>query len=265
MHLFFNSSMPRSGSELLQVILHQNPQIYASTTSPLLEYQFGARTNYELPEVQSQDPELMAKAFLTMCRGMAHAYYGAITTRPYVIDKNRGWSHYWEWVHQWQPNPKMICMIRDLRSILASMERIYRKNRFAPIGPDNPRELRNMTVSDRVQYWLNTQPVGLALQRTQDLFERKLADKILFVKYEDLCNNSRETMQRVYAYLGLPYFEHNFNQLQKTVVEIDRFFTPYGSHDIQPVLRAARVNDWVEELDNIQLTSWYQKNFQYEV
>lgn len=55
--LFFNSSMPRSGSELLQVILHQNPLIYASSTSPLLEYQFGARNNYNLPEVMSQEPD----------------------------------------------------------------------------------------------------------------------------------------------------------------------------------------------------------------
>jgi hypothetical protein len=56
--MFFNSSMPRSGSELLQVILHQNPLIYASSTSPLLEYQFGARVNYNLPEVTSQNAEL---------------------------------------------------------------------------------------------------------------------------------------------------------------------------------------------------------------
>jgi hypothetical protein len=91
MELFFNSSMPRSGSEVLQVILHQNPAIYGSVTSPLLEYQFAARGNYMLPEVQAQNKELMATAFLSMCRGMAESYYAPITTRPYIIDKNRGW------------------------------------------------------------------------------------------------------------------------------------------------------------------------------
>ena len=55
----FNSSMPRSGSELLQCILHQNDNIYASSTSPVLEYWFGARGNQNLPEVRSQPQELM--------------------------------------------------------------------------------------------------------------------------------------------------------------------------------------------------------------
>ena len=52
--LFFNSSMPQAGSELIQVLMHQNPDIYASPTSPLLEFLFGARSNMELPEVKSQ-------------------------------------------------------------------------------------------------------------------------------------------------------------------------------------------------------------------
>ena len=144
--------MPRSGSELLQVILHQNPQIYASPTSPLLEYQFAARANYDLPEVKAQASELMQTAFLRMCKGMADSYYSAITDRPIVIDKNRGWAHYYEWVEQWNPDPKIICMVRDIRSIISSMEKVYRKNRHRPIGPDNPTQLQNMTVDQRVNY-----------------------------------------------------------------------------------------------------------------
>ena len=67
----FNASIPRSGSELIQVLLSQNPKIYGSATSPLLEYQFGARQNYDLPEVKSQDPQLMFDAFINMCEQMA--------------------------------------------------------------------------------------------------------------------------------------------------------------------------------------------------
>lgn len=269
MKLFFNSSMPRSGSELLQVILHQNPQIYGSSTSPLLEYQFAARGNFQLTEVQAQEPTLMANAFLKMCRGMADGYYSAITERPYVIDKNRGWSHYWEWVNSWNPNPKMICMVRDLRSILASLERIYRENRHSPIGPDDPREIRNMTVAERVQYWLNTQPVGLALRRTRDLIERKIADKIMFLRYEDLCNQPVLAMQAVYQYLELPYFEHNFNQIEKKVFENDTLFGPYGSHKVQPALKQQDTQAWRKILGDItgidELVPWYFEFFKYEV
>jgi sulfotransferase len=272
MELFFNSSMPRSGSEVLQVILHQNPAIYGSVTSPLLEYQFAARGNYMLPEVQAQNKELMATAFLSMCRGMAESYYAPITTRPYIIDKNRGWSHYWEWVNQWCPNPKMICMVRDLRSILASLERIYQANRFMPIGPDEPRELRNMTVTDRVTHWLNAAPVGLALRRTLDLIERGVAEKVLFVRYEDLCQYPQASLSRIYDYLELPSsfrYEHDFGNIKKEIEENDSLFSPYGSHKIEPILRGYRPKDWLPVLNNVtgieDAARWYFEYFKYEV
>lgn len=261
--------MPRSGSELLQVILHQNPKIYGSATSPLLEYQFGMRANYELPEVKSQDPKIMFNAFQSSCRAVAQGYYEAVTDRPIVIDKNRGWSHYYEWVDQWNPNPKMICMVRDLRSIIASMERIFRKNRHNPTGPDNPAKLQNMTVDQRVNHWLNTQPVGLALQRTADCFQRGIDEKILFVRYEDLTSNPEKELKRVYSFIEEEYYSHYFDNLNKTVFEDDSHFGIFGSHKIAKTLTPSKPRDWsdvlpIEIATNIRKSfPWYFENFQY--
>ena len=265
----YNTSMPRSGSELLQVILNQNPSIYGSSTSPLLEYQFGARSNYELPEVLSQDPVLMQKAFISMCAGMAQSYYNTITDKPIVCDKNRGWSHYYEWVSQWDANPKMICMVRDLRSIVASMERIYRANRHRPTGPDNPAQLQYMTVGQRAQYWCNTQPIGLSLQRTSDCFQREIAKNIHFVRYEDLTTNPKETMAAIYEYIGEPYFEHDFGNLLKEVYENDSHFGPYGSHAVSKILKPSRRNDWADIIPKDiamgikQNNAWFFEAFNY--
>jgi sulfotransferase len=270
MNLFFNTSMPRSGSELLQVILHQNPSVYASSTSPLLEYQFAARQNFSLPEVQSQPLELMETAFLSMCRSMAEGYYSAITDRPYIIDKNRGWSHYYEWVSLWNPNPKMICMVRDLRDVFSSFERIYRNNRHLPVGPDDPVNIQNMTLYQRLNHWQNTQPIGLALQRTADLFQKGIHEKILFVRYEDLCNSPSETMKTVYRYLGLEEFSHNFSNIEKMVQENDKLFGPYGSHKIKSFLSQNK-STWKETIGLeagemiVQQNKWFFNNFEYEV
>ncbi len=261
--------MPRSGSELLQVIAHQNPQIYASPTSPLLEYQFGARANYGLPEVKSQNPQLMQKAFLQMCKSMSEGYYKAITDRPHIMDKNRGWSHYYEWVEQWNPNPKMVCMVRDLRSILCSFEKIFRNNRFSPEGPDNPASIKNMTVAERFEYWLNTQPVGLSLKRTQDLFQRKIAQNILFIRYEDLCVDPVAIMNQFYDYVGLDSYKHNFDNLKKDVEEDDSHFGIFGNHKVRSKLENVE-NRWSEfmppKVQNwlVDNYSWYFKVFNYE-
>jgi sulfotransferase len=260
--------MPRSGSELLQVLLHQNPDIYGSTTSPLLEFQYAARSNYELPEVQSQNPELMREAFLEMCGGMADSYYAPITKRDHIVDKNRGWLHYYEWVSQWQPEPKMVCMVRDLRGILDSFERVFRANRHRPIGPDDPAKIQNMTVEQRVHYWLNTQPVGLALQRLKDCYERKIDDKILFLRFEDLLEKPQDTLDVWYEFVGVPTHQHTFDTITKTVQENDRLFGPYGSHAIKPTLEP--LHDWSETYERkvceliYESVPWYFEAFNYK-
>lgn len=259
--IIFNASMPRSGSELLQVLLHQNPKIYGSATSPLLEYQYAARNNIELAEVKSQDPVLMQHAFISMCAGMAQAYYAPITNRPIVCDKNRGWTHYREWVEQWNPNSKMICMVRDLRATVASMEKIHRQTRHLPNNVDNPATLQNMTVAQRAQHWLTSQPIGLALLRTLDSFQRNEAKHILFVRYEDLCAEPQKTMDSIYEYIGEGKFVHDFVNIKKEVEEDDSHFGPYGRHKVEGPLRPAG-RDYIDILGK-ELCAAIRKEYEW--
>ena len=61
-NIFFQSSMPRSGSTLLQNIIGQNPDFYVTPTSGVLELLYAARVNYtNSPEFKAQDRELMDK------------------------------------------------------------------------------------------------------------------------------------------------------------------------------------------------------------
>ena len=91
--LFFQSSLPRAGSTLLQNIIAQNPDFYATPTSGVLELVFAARGNYtDSPEFKAQDADLMRTGFLSFCRNGMDGYYNAITDKKYVIDKSRGWG-----------------------------------------------------------------------------------------------------------------------------------------------------------------------------
>jgi sulfotransferase len=267
--LIFNSSMPRSGSELLQVILHQNPKIYASPTSPLIEYQFACRNIFDLPEVKSQDPNIMENALVSVYKNIAHGYYDAITTRPIVIDKSRGWSMLYEMVESWNEAPKMICMVRDLRSVLASFEKIYRTNRHKNTGPDNFETLENMTVDERVDYWLTKVPIGQSLKRLQDLFQKDIYHNILFIKYEDFCHDPQKQLDKIYDYIGEERFQHRFNTIQKEVVEDDSHFGIFGKHEVKPKIERPDPSDWSEvlpiEVSNLvkENYSWYFDSFGY--
>jgi sulfotransferase len=265
--IFFNASMPQSGSELIQVLLHQNPTIYASPTSPLLEFVYGARSNTGVECYKAQPRDIMDKAFLEFCKAGMKGYYESITDRPYVIDKSRGWSHYKEWVDLIVGGKsKIICMVRDIRSIISHMEKVYRDSRHLTGGPDDPINMRNLTVEQRAMYWLGTQPIGLALDRTRDLLQRGVAADILFIRYEDLTQDPDEQMKRIYEYLELPYFQHDYKNIVKEVPEDDAWFGPYGSHKVGRELRLAR-NNYEQILGKrvsdmvYERTRWYQDAF----
>jgi sulfotransferase len=262
--------MPRSGSELFQALVHQNPLIYGSPTSPLLEYQFAARSNYNLPEVKSQNHLLMFNAFLNMCRGMAESYYEALTDRPYIVDKNRGWAHYYEWVDQWNPNPKIICLVRDLRAVFGSMEKIYRKNRHSPECPDDTNLINNMTTLQRIAYWNSTQPIGLSLQKTLDLIYRGVDKNILFIRYEDLCRSPQQTMNKFYDYVELDRFKHDFDNIEKKVYEDSSYFGIFGDHSVSPKLNIENIDSWKLVIDSkmseiiIENNKWFFEYFNYK-
>ena len=91
--VFFNSSLPRSGSTLLQNILAQNDDFYVTPTSGVLELVFGARANYtSSPEFKAQNDDDMKIAFKAFCRDGVFGFFNALTDKPYVMDKSRGWD-----------------------------------------------------------------------------------------------------------------------------------------------------------------------------
>jgi len=269
--IFFQSSMPRSGSTILQNIVGQNPDFYVTPTSGVLELVFGARANYSnSPEFKAQDSELMATAFKNFCLQGLNGFYDGITDKPYVLDKSRGWGVYRTFLNEFYPEPKIICMVRDLRSVLSSYEKIYRKSQLKhdPIRDDST--ARGTTVHKRIDEWVTPQnTIGRGLERIFEMIRLGYDDKILFVKFEDLTMYPEMEMKRIYNYLGLDYFEHDFDNIKQITKEDDEVYGLTSDlHIIQPKLEPLK-KDFKEILgkdicDWIQANySWYQEKFNY--
>lgn len=231
--LHVNSSLPRSGSELLQCLLGQHPQVYASATSPLLEYWYGALSNYDLAEVKSQPAELMRNAFTGFCRAGAHGYYESITERPVCVDKSRGWLEYAEILWEAFPSAKIICMTRKVDDILASLNRIYLAN---PGHPDTRSLPRN--ESDRFDAWMKSgsMPLGLALDRLKMRQSKGDDDRVRYVRYGDLVSSPIEVMRNIFDFYGVDKFDVDPNNVEKNVVEDDRYYGVFGSHAVAKVV-----------------------------
>lgn len=233
MVLHVNSSLPRSGSELLQALLSQHPEVYASATSPLLEFWFGAQGNFTLPEVKSQSPDLMITAFSNFLKQGTEGYYQAITDKSVVVDKSRGWIEHGELLWKLFPNAKMITMTRNVDSIIWSLEKIYRNN----IGHPETRHLPK-TFDQRAQYWLESGslPLGLALDRLKDRQSRGVDDRILYVGYENLILDPIGVMRKVFTHLDLDPIDIDRNNIKKAAPEDDSYYGIFGCHKLHSTI-----------------------------
>ena len=246
-NIFYQSSLPRAGSTLLQNILAQNPDVYATPTSGVLELVFAARGNYtDSPEFQAQDSEVMKAAFQAFCKEGMIAYYNAITDKKYVVDKSRGWGIHYDFLNFLHPEPKIICMVRDLRDIFASMENNYRKN------PDKANAILN---------WAQSQPVGMAIERLQELYRLGIDKHMLFVRFEDLCLYPDTEMTRIYQYLGIPYYQHDWDNIEQVTKEDDEVYGSFGDHTIRT--RLEPVPSKAKALLGKDVTNWIWDNYQW--
>lgn len=267
--IFFQSSLPRSGSTLLQNIMGQNPDFYVTPTSGVLELVYSSRAQFtHSPEFSAQNKSEMSKAFSAFCKKGVEGYFDALTNKPYVLDKSRGWGIHYGFLNSFYPNPKIVCMVRDLRAIFASMEKKYRKNPHLDSGMVNHADMTGTSTEKRVQMWANTQPVGLAIERLQDMFIQGIADNILFVRYEDLCAQPYAQLSRIYKFFDLPEYDHDFDNIKQYTQEDDMVYGIYGDHIIRGEVSPS-VPDFKEVLGeglcrSIENSySWFFKLFSY--
>ena len=233
--IFYQSSLPRAGSTIFQNIMGQNPDFYVTPTSGLIEFIYTARNVYsDYQEFKAQDQDIMKKAFIGFCKEGMYGYFNAITEKNYVLDKSRGWGIHYDLLNMILPDPKIICVIRDPRDVFNSLEKKYRANpdRHLP-GLIDPINLRGTTVVKRVEAWASGALIGIALDRISDSLSMGTSKHMLFLKYEDLCLDPESTMITVYNYLNLPYFDHDFDNIEQITQEDDQIYGIFGDHKIR--------------------------------
>ena len=122
---FFLCGLPRAGSTVLASILNQNPDIYTTPTSPLLdlleynEYGWNNCPSVIANPIQGKNLEI-SQAIINGC--WEHI------NKPIIIDKCRGWVNHVPTIKiVFNQTPRIIVNTRDIPSILASYLRILEK------------------------------------------------------------------------------------------------------------------------------------------
>jgi sulfotransferase len=227
--LFFISGLPRSGSTLLSAILRQNPDFYADISSPVRGLVASTINGITESESNHLIDEPRRKHIL---RALVQSYYDAVTPKT-VFDTSRGWTAKTSLLKELYPQTKIICCVRDLPWILDSFERIAAKNTLynAALTDDEARQ----TVTTRCDALMDVKKEGQVVKPYYFLEEGLLLnpDMIMLVEYESLCKTPEGVMREIYQFIGKPYFDHDFDNVEYENEVFDRALNMKSLHTVR--------------------------------
>ena len=212
-----------------------NPKFYCTPTSGLADLVLNSKFAFNNSQAfKSQELKKMQPHLLNYIKGGMSNFFNEITNAEYVLDKSRDWAIHYNLLKELFENPKIICMVRDPRAIYASMEKNFRKNSVIDSYIQNPQQLVGTTLDKRIDIWADGIPVGIAMERIKDCFQQGIAEKMLFIRYEDLMSYPENELRKVYNYLEIPYYEgHQFEIVTQHTNENDTIHGVFGDHKLR--------------------------------
>lgn len=237
--IHFLAGLPRSGSTLLANILAQNPAVHVTPTSGICDMLVQVRNGWDRNDAfQAMDRAESERVKGDVLRAMLQAYFGRVE-RPICIDKNRYWAEFLEMGAELiggRDRVKVLVTVRDLRDVVASFEKLYRKtSALGQVSQEADMALKFKTALGRAEVFVDdAQPVGRAYNAIRDAVTRGWYDRMHFIDFEDLTRRPKETLQGIYRFLDVTPHTHDFEHVEQVTIEDDFV---YGFKDLH-VIRA---------------------------
>lgn len=230
--LFFLVAQPRSGNTLFASIMNQNPEIACTPNSITLEImkdlfllkQTDVFQNY--PDYRSLDNVL----------DVVYDTYYKDWPQPIIIDRGPVMTkgNFALMQKHFKRPFKCIVLLRDLMDVLASYMKWYTENPDSFINKCN---LKN--DEEKLGMIMNKDgAVAKDLEAIKNAFN--YPNICHFVKYDDLVAQPEQEICKIYQFMGLPYFNHKFENLQQVEVngmKYDDTIVGKNMHNIRSVVR----------------------------
>lgn len=219
---YFMAGLPRSGSTLLKSILNQNPNVFASPISPVMELMYWNEEYFKKSEQYQAYPK--PKSAFKIISGMLDNFYDDVEN-PIIIDHCRAWSNNIQRLKTYATeNPKIICPVRDVIEILASFIDLIERNSdqqsfIDKYLIDNKIPVSNDTRCEHLMSDVGI--VGQSLWAQYQAFVKNDTKHLYFVEYNDLIENPQETMNGIYNFLEIDTYTHDFNNIVNIHRELD--------------------------------------------
>jgi len=242
----FLSGLPRSGNTLLSSLLNQNPTIYSSPISPVAGYMWNWYDESHGKEQIHRNIENSLRSE-NVLKNFLNNFYADVNT-PIVIDREKLWGIplYLDLIKKFlTPNPKIIFTVRDINEILASYLNIMH-----PILEKEVKESAYFTpaymeINDAICEFVMapTRTLDKCLWALASAFYPENKGIFHIVEYNDLVTNPQDTLDKVYTFLELPSYKHDFLNIQKIEMDDDaNLGLPANMHEVRPTLSSSKTD-----------------------
>ena len=213
------TGLPRSGSTLLVSILKQNPAFHTSISDSL--YGLVATTI----NICSSDPVMKHEVPLEKRRNIVKYLIDGFyhdTDKPVIFNTNRSWTFATNIIKNLLPDAKMIVCVRDINWVIDSFELAQRKNPFSvsslfPGGHAGNVYTRSKTLMENPGSIIGDAYAGL-----KQALAGPEKNMLHILEYEHLTKNPEQALRSIYEFIGEPYFEHDFNNVEGSWDEYDK-------------------------------------------
>jgi hypothetical protein len=207
--MFFLLAMPRSGNTLFSSIMNQNSDIAVTANSitpeilKRIDLLKKTETFKNFPDHKSLDNVLCS---------IYDNYYKDWKCK-YIIERsailNRGNKYL---INKYLKKPfKCIIIWRDLLDVLASYIKWFETEPTA-----FPNKLKNKNMEEKLNFIMSKNGAVLkSLNSIENALKEENKDMCHFLTYDNLVYNTENEIIKIYSFLNIPYFKHNYNKLSQ--------------------------------------------------
>lgn len=237
------SGLPRSGSTLLGNLLQQHPDMTVEMDSCLsvILTNISQHSEKVYTETQHTMKEMKVLYQSFMRAGISSWLENLCDTNIYV-DKDRSWAVDFDLLFNLVPSAKVIYLVRDLRGVISSIEKLETENRI--MGPSTPElysfesreEYHEVDLMDRrIESYIQSDMIYTPLFALKEILdcERKYLKNFKFVRYEDLMEQPQKVISDIYDFIGADDHIHDLNNVIQRP-QHDSIYAPWGDHTIRP-------------------------------
>jgi sulfotransferase len=224
------SGLPRSGSTLLSSILSQNPDIHAEGNSAVCQLMWDMQQSCSgnaKEQLLANNKNHTAKDLIT---SIPSIYYKNVKA-SIIIDKCRSWTlpdNMNMFYNYLDSKPKVIVLERPIIDIVKSFVNLRKENNWQG-------NLEEGLLDD----W--SEPIVRSLNGIK-LAKENNKGEFLFIQYDDLINNTRDTINSIYKFCELKPYKHDFTNIINKHPENDEVYGMLGQHDIRPTISKRKLN-----------------------